>query len=130
MEQEWERKCEMWAIRKGFLHGVAANMREALDKNWYSQLKHLHTTYRNVQPIQILNHLNTQWCPLDMHAKKIIKAEYWTKWDGDMHLTAFVNDLMMNKSKSNASESQSQTKINCSSTSNKCMPAITLIIPR
>ena len=89
MEQEWERTRETWAIRKGFLCGVAANMREALDENWYSHLKHLHTAYRNVQPIQILNHLNTRWCPLDVHAKKIIKAEYWTEWDGDMHLTAF-----------------------------------------
>ena len=70
------RTRETWAIRKGFLRGVAANMREALDENWYSQLKHLHTAYRNVQPIQILNHLNTRWCPLNVHAKKIIKAEY------------------------------------------------------
>jgi hypothetical protein len=89
MEQEWEQTCKTWAIRKGFLCGVTANMRDALDKNWYSQLKHLHTAYRNVQPIQILNHLNTRWCPLDMHAKKLLKAEYWAKWDGDIHLTAF-----------------------------------------
>jgi len=34
MEQEWERTRETWAIRKGFLRGVAANMREALDENW------------------------------------------------------------------------------------------------
>jgi hypothetical protein len=60
MEQEWERTRETWAIRKGFLCGVAANMCEALDENWYSQMKHLHTAYRNVQPIQILNHLNTR----------------------------------------------------------------------
>jgi hypothetical protein len=93
MEQEWERTRKTWAIRKGFLHGVAANMRDALDENWYSQLKHLHTAYRNVQPIQILNHLSTQWCPLDVHAKKLLKAEYWTEWDGDMHLTAFGKRL-------------------------------------
>ena len=93
MEQEWERTRQTWAIRKGFLRGVAANMREALDENWYSQLKHLHTAYRNVQPIQILNHLNTRWCPLDVHAKKLLKAEYWTEWDGVMHLTAFEKRL-------------------------------------
>jgi hypothetical protein len=89
MEQAWEQNRETWAIQKGFLHSVAANMHDALDENWYSQLKHLHTTYRNVQPIQILEHLNTQWCLFDVHAKKIIKAKYWTKWDGDIHLTAF-----------------------------------------
>ncbi len=93
MEQEWECRRETWAIWKGFLRGVAANICEALDENWYSQLKHLHTAYRNVQPIQILNHLNTQWCLLDVHAKKLLKAEYWTKWDGEMHLTAFGKRL-------------------------------------
>jgi hypothetical protein len=59
MEQEWERTRETWVIRKGFLCGVAANMCEALDEIWYSQMKHLHTAYRNVRPTQILNHLNT-----------------------------------------------------------------------
>jgi hypothetical protein len=34
MEQEWEQTCETWAIRKGFLCGVTANMRDALDKSW------------------------------------------------------------------------------------------------
>jgi hypothetical protein len=93
MEQEWERTRETWAIRKGFLKGVTANIRDALDKNWYSQLKHLHTAYRNVQPIQILEHLNTRWCPLDVNAKKQIKVEYWTKWDCKLHLTAFGKQL-------------------------------------
>jgi hypothetical protein len=60
MEQEWERTRETWAIRKGFLQGVAANFRDALDENWYSQLKDVHTAYRNITPIQILEHLDTQ----------------------------------------------------------------------
>jgi hypothetical protein len=60
MEQEWEQNRETWAIRKGFLRSIAANMHNTLDENWYAQLKHLHTTHRNVQLIQILEHLNTQ----------------------------------------------------------------------
>ncbi len=32
IEQNWEQTCITWAIRKGFLHGVAANMRDALDR--------------------------------------------------------------------------------------------------
>jgi hypothetical protein len=59
MEQEWEHTRKTWAIRKGFLRGVAANFREALDKIWYSQLKDVHTAYRNTTPIQILEHLDT-----------------------------------------------------------------------
>ncbi len=45
MEQEWEQKCEIWAIRKGFLCSIVANMCNALDKNWHSQLTHIHTAY-------------------------------------------------------------------------------------
>jgi hypothetical protein len=58
MEQEWEQKCKTWAIRKRFLCSVAANMRDTLDKTWNSQLKHIHTAYCNVTPIQFLAHLN------------------------------------------------------------------------
>jgi hypothetical protein len=34
-------------------------MHDALDENWYSQLKHIHTAYRNMTPIQILDHLDS-----------------------------------------------------------------------
>jgi len=66
MEEEWEEKCESWFIRKGFLHGVTMNMRNALDEQYYSQLKHINTAYRNTTPIQIPDHLDTRWCPLDV----------------------------------------------------------------
>ncbi len=45
--------------QEGFLRGVTANMCNALDKNWYSQLKHIHTAYHNMTPIQLLEHLNS-----------------------------------------------------------------------
>jgi hypothetical protein len=93
MEQEWEQTRETWAIKKGFLRGVTANMRDALDESRYSQLKHLHTAYHNVQPLQILEYLNTRWCPLDVNAKKMFKAGYWAKWDGKLHITAFGKRL-------------------------------------
>ena len=47
MEQVWERTHKTWAIKKGFLQGVAANFRDTLDKNWYSQLKSIHPAYHN-----------------------------------------------------------------------------------
>jgi hypothetical protein len=93
MEQEWQRICKTWAIRKGFLRGVAANMRNALNENWYSQLKHIHTAYRNMTPILLLKHLNSQWCLLDVHTKKKLKQDYYTKWDDKIHLTAFGKRL-------------------------------------
>jgi hypothetical protein len=92
-EEEWERVRTSWLIRKGFLRGVADNLRDALDKQYYSQLKHWLTAYRNVTPFQILNHLNDRWCPLDMQAKKELQKNYYSKWDADEHLTAFGKRL-------------------------------------
>jgi hypothetical protein len=62
--------------QKGFLCGVMMNMCDALNEAYYSQLKHITTAYRNMTPIQILEHLNTRWCPLDVRAKKQLKAEF------------------------------------------------------
>jgi hypothetical protein len=59
MEEEWEEKRKSWYIRKGFLRGVVMNMQDVLDKQYYSQLEHVNTTYRNTTPIQILDHLDT-----------------------------------------------------------------------
>ena len=80
-EEEWERLRTCWYIRKGFLKGVTTNLRDAIDEQFYSQLKHRHTAYRNTTPFQILEHLNSTWCPLDVQAKKKLKDAYFTQWD-------------------------------------------------
>ena len=68
-------------------------MRDALDKQYYKQLKHWLTKYRNVKPQEILQHLNNRWCPLDVMARKQIHDAYYTKWDKDQHLMAFGKRL-------------------------------------
>ena len=93
LEEEWERVRTCWYIRKGFLKGVTANLRDALGEQFYAQLKHRHSAYRNITPFQILEHLNTIWCPLDVQAKKKLKDAYFAKWDGNEHLTAFGKRL-------------------------------------
>ena len=93
MEEEWEAVRQSWFIRKGFLRGVVDNLRDALDEQYYAQLKHRLTAYRNITPFQILEHLNSRWCPLDVHAKKKLKQDYYTEWDGEIHLTAFGKRL-------------------------------------
>jgi hypothetical protein len=50
-EEEWERLRTCWYIRKGFLKGVTANLRDAIDEQFYPQLKHRHTAYRNTTPL-------------------------------------------------------------------------------
>jgi hypothetical protein len=59
MEEEWEEKHMLWYIHKGFLRDIAMNMHDALDKQYYSQLKHINTIYCNTTPLQILDHLDT-----------------------------------------------------------------------
>jgi hypothetical protein len=66
------------------------NMQDVLNKQYYLQLKHINTAYRNTIPIQILEHLDTRWCPLDVQARKLLKADFFANWDSTvMHLTAF-----------------------------------------
>ncbi len=65
-------------------------MCDALDEAYYSQLKLITTAYRNMIPIQILEHLDTQWCPLEVRTKKQLKADFYADWDSTiMHITAF-----------------------------------------
>ena len=92
-EEDWDLVRTSWFIRKGFVRGIVDNQRDALDEQYYAQLKHRLTAYRNVTPFQILEHLNDRWCPLDVKAKKALKDAYYTKWDGEEHLTAFGKRL-------------------------------------
>jgi hypothetical protein len=82
-----------WFICKGFLKGIIDNLRDALDKQNYCQLKHCLTAYRNITPFQILKHLNNCWCPLNVQAKKELRKAYYSKWDSNEHLTAFGKRL-------------------------------------
>ena len=84
-------KC--WYICKGFLKGVTANLCNAINEQFYSQLKHRHTAYCNTTPFQILEHLNSTWCPLNVQAKKKLKDAYFAQWDHHEHLTAFGKRL-------------------------------------
>jgi hypothetical protein len=94
MEEVWDLVRTSWFIRKGFLRCVVNNLHNALDKQFYSQLRHRLTVYRKITPYQILKHLNNRWCPLDVKAKKELKTAYYTKWEHTIeHLTAFGKRL-------------------------------------
>jgi hypothetical protein len=57
-EEKWDLVHTAWFIRQGFLRGVVDNQRNALDGQYYSQLKHRLTVYCNITSHQILEHLN------------------------------------------------------------------------
>ena len=44
-EEEWDLIRTSWFIWKGFLQGIVDNLRDALDKQYYAQLKHRLTAY-------------------------------------------------------------------------------------
>jgi hypothetical protein len=69
-EVEWDLILTAWFIPKGFLRGVIDNLHNALDKQYYSQLKHCLTAYCNITPHQILEHYNNQWCPSTFKERK------------------------------------------------------------
>jgi hypothetical protein len=97
MEEEWELIRTSWFICKGFLKGIIDNIRDALNEQYYSQLKHPLTVYHNITPFQILKHLNNRWCPLDVQVKKELRKAYYLKWDSDEHLTTFGKRLNDNQ---------------------------------
>ena len=82
-----------WYIWKGFLKGVTANLHDAIDEQYFSQLKHLHTAYCNTTPFPLLEHLNSTWCPLNVQVNKKLKNAYFAQWDRHEHLTAFGKRL-------------------------------------
>ena len=92
-DKEWERTLTSWYIHKGFLKGVVENTQEALDEQYYAQLKHRLTKYRHTKPQNILDYLNDRWCPLDVMVKKQIRDAYYAKWEEEEHLTAFGKRL-------------------------------------
>jgi hypothetical protein len=94
MEEEWGLVRSSWFIRKGFLRSVVDILQDALDEQYYSQLRLRLTVYHNITPYQILEHLNNRWCPLNVKAKKELKKAHYTKWDHAIeHLTAFGKRL-------------------------------------
>ena len=55
-EEEWQH----FAIVTGFRKGMGDNIRNVLDSCYYNQLQHCVLKYRNVTPIQYLDHLTNQ----------------------------------------------------------------------
>ncbi len=76
LEEEGELVWTSWFIQKDFLCGIVKNLRNALDKHYYSQLRHWLMASHNITPYPILEHLNNCWCPLDVKAKKELKKAY------------------------------------------------------
>jgi hypothetical protein len=96
-EEEWDLERTAWFICKSFLKGIIDNLCDALNKQYYYQLKHCLTAYHNITPFQILKHLKDCWCPINVQAKNELHKAYYLKWDRDEHLITFGKHLNDNK---------------------------------
>ena len=70
-----------WAVVQGFRCRIGDNIRDALDLEFYSALKHRTYEYINVLPRQYIEHLELRHCPLDNMAIKELKDKYYRGWE-------------------------------------------------
>jgi hypothetical protein len=76
LEEENEQKKRDYWTYKGVSRGMAENLRDAMEDQYYSKLKHTTIAYRNVTTLQITEHLNTEWVPMNTKEKRKIVRTY------------------------------------------------------
>jgi len=67
LEEENEQKKHDFFTMKGALRGMAENLRDAMDEQYFSQLEHSVVGFKNVTVLQIMKHLDTEWVPSHEH---------------------------------------------------------------
>ena len=95
LEEEQEQMKHDFFTWTGASRGMAENLRDAMEEQYYSELKHSIVGYKNVKTLQILEHLDTHWVTMNTREKKKIKADYYKPWDvaGGVALSAFTKAL-------------------------------------
>ena len=81
LEEEHEQKKHDFFTWKGAARGLAENLRDAMEEQYYSELKHSIIGYRNVTTLAQLEHLDDKWTPMNPKEKKLIKKDYFKPWD-------------------------------------------------
>ena len=84
-----------WAVVCGFVSGIGKLIRAALDYDYISALDHVETGFIDVFPFQYLNHLATEWCPLDHTAITQVETYFKRGWDraNNERITKFAERL-------------------------------------
>jgi hypothetical protein len=99
MEDEHEQKKHDFVTWKGASRGLAENLRNAMEVQYYSKLEHSIIRYKNVRVQQILEHLSEKWTTMNSKEKRKIEEDYYKVWDvsGGVALSAFTKALNNNK---------------------------------
>ena len=92
MEEEHEQKKHDFFTWKGAARGLAENLRDAMEIQYYSELEHTIVGYKNVKVLQHLEHLSEKWTTMNSKEKRKIKEDYYKAWDvaGGVALSAFT----------------------------------------
>ena len=90
---EYDELREAWYVRKGFIQGIGDNIRDALDENYYKQLREKIIGYKGVTIVEYFEHLDAKWCKIDTNTIKQMKKEYYEPWDPIDHITEFSKRL-------------------------------------
>jgi hypothetical protein len=83
---------------KGTMRGLAENIRDAIEEKYYIALKHPKTKYNIVTPLEILQHVQDKFAPMDTRSKKVMRAKYYQPWNvGEGELLDTFTQRLVNK---------------------------------
>ena len=71
-----QNNTDYWTYM-GTMRGLAANIREALQEQYYIKLKHPLTAYNTITPKEILEHVGEVWALMDTKSKKELRRDYY-----------------------------------------------------
>ena len=92
-EAEWESKKESYAVVEGARQGICKYICDALDKQFYEQLKDNDLGYGEASIKDHLDHLSQKWCKLNTKMIQKMKECFYHGWQEGMHITAFPTCL-------------------------------------
>ena len=96
MEEVHDQKITDYWTYMGTMRGLAVNIREALQEQYFKKLRHSLTAYNNVTPRELIEHVGEVWAPMDTKSKRELRKDYYQPWNvGDgVLLSAFTQALV------------------------------------
>ena len=76
----WETENDLqrrtYAVFRGFKRGICENVRDALDQQYYQQIKEVTFSYKRRTSRNCIDHLEQHWCMLDCKTIEKLKLEW------------------------------------------------------
>lgn len=81
MEEVHDQKITDYWMYMGTMKGLAVNICEALQEQYYIKLKHALTAYNAVTPRDLIEHIGKVWAPMDTKLKRELQKDYYQLWN-------------------------------------------------